>query len=331
MITCYCCNSIMRSSTQAYDVLAVHGACIVEDFFAPFQQEKNKDDVRPLFTCDTQQATYIVKAKTSRREVFNAIRLCSKASTYKTERPPKAAKSAFRQDGPRMQLDMESCEANKTAMAAYQYQMDILLQNIFNNDEYAKKSPSNWITKMQNIVGGTEYQHAHCDLGRPHAYRDQDTFPFTAMHGFGINPFQLWMLPNMTTDIKYGFLHTFGPTSLVLMRGDFVHAGGICKEPRCQMEFFPLPAAGRVHGHEHHYWLEEDRLEEEVARDFETSFLWQGPHFPFAYPLASYKRNTMGRMRTVLSYPPDVTECILEQEKTAQGDAIYKQVAEQRF
>ena len=113
--------------------------------------------------------------------------------------------------------------------------------------------------------------------------------------------------------------------------GRNVHAGGICKEPRCHMEFFPLPAAGKVHGHEHHYRLEQDRLEKEVASDFETSFLWQGPHFPFAYPVASYKRNTMGRMRTVLSYPPDVTEYILQIEKTIEGDSMYKHVSKQHF
>jgi hypothetical protein len=230
-----------------------------------------------------------------------------------------------------MQLDMESCDANKAAMASYQYQMDLILQNIFKNDDYDKKSPSNWLTRMQNVVGGTEHQHAHADLGRPHEYRDQDTFPFTAMHGFGVNSYQLWVLPNANADIKYGFLNTFSATSLLLMRGDFVHAGGVSKEPRCHMEFFPLPAAGLVHGHEHHYWLERSHTEMEVGRTFETSFLWQGPHFPFAYPLASYKSNSMGRMRTVLSYPPDLTMHILSEQKTQVGEQMCRHAADQRF
>ena len=309
----------------------MHGACIVEDFFAPFNPDPTACDVHPLFTCDAQQANYILRGKTNRREVFNSIMMSSKTSTYKSVIPPKATKSSFHPDGPRMQLDMESCDANKAAMASYQYQMDLILQNIFKNDDYDKKSPSNWLTRMQNVVGGTEHQHAHADLGRPHEYRDQDTFPFTAMHGFGVNSYQMWVLPNANADIKYGFLNTFSATSLLLMRGDFVHAGGVAKEPRCHMEFFPLPAAGLVHGHEYHYWLERSHTEREVGRTFETSFLWQGPHFPFAYPLASYKSNSMGRMRTVLSYPPDLTMHILSEHKTQVGVQMCTHAADLRF
>jgi hypothetical protein len=316
---------------KAYDILAVHGACIVEDFFSPFNHDPKCTDVHPLFTCDAQQANYILKSKTNRREVFNSVMMHSKTSTYKTVIPPKSTKTSFRPDGIRMRLEMDTCDVNKAAMSAYQYQMDLLLQNIFKNGDYEKKSPVNWKTKMQNIVGGTEHQHPHADLGRPHEYRDQDTFPFTATHGFGMHTYQLWLLPNAHADIKYGFLNTFSATSLLLLRGDFVHAGGISKEPRCHMEFFPLPTAGMVHGHEHHYWLEDNLSENEIGRTFETSFLWQGPQFPFAYPLASYKPNSMGRMRTVLSYPPYLTQQIVEQQKTQEGESLCKQAADQRF
>jgi hypothetical protein len=112
----------------------------------------------------------------------------------------------------------------------------------------------------------------------------------------------------------------------------FLHAGGVAKEPRCNMQFYPLPPAGLVHGHEDHYWLEQDyTATEEEARSFQTSFLWQGPHFPFAYPFATYRENSMGRVRTVLSYPPAVTKAIIDTKKDSVADSRVKEVASQRF
>jgi hypothetical protein len=249
----------------------------------------------PLFTCDSFQANSIRKKSTVRSPVFNAVQMHSKTSTYKTVIPKKQKQGDFKEDGPRMQL--ADNEANNLAMKKYQYQMDVLLRHIFRDNETQKKIPQNWMTHMQNIVGGTEHQHAHADQGRPQEFRGQRTYPFVATHGFGVFPFQLWLLPDGNADIKYGFLHTFKPTSLLLMRGDCVHAGGVSKAPRCHTKFFPLPKAGIVHDHYHHYWLEVPSAEEE-GRKIDTSFLWHGPHFPFAYPYASYHPNSRGRLRT---------------------------------
>ncbi len=88
---------------------------------------------------------------------------------------------------------------------------------------------------MQNLVSGKEYQHAHADQGRPQSFRDQTIYPFVAQHEFGKYPFQLWLLPNATNDIEYGYLKTFNARALVLLRGDFVHAGGVSTDPRCHM------------------------------------------------------------------------------------------------
>jgi hypothetical protein len=309
----------------------VHGACIINDFFDPISPDPDDNDINPLFTCDETQANYILRPRTRRTEIFNSVVLASKASIYKTFIPRETSKSPFRPDGPRMQLELDKDVANKAFMAKYKYQMDILLQHIFRNDEFDKKSPKNWICKMNNICGGTEHQHPHADLGRPMQFRDEETYPFTATHGFGCNTFQLWMLPN-SNDVRYGYLHTFSASCLVLLRGDFLHAGGVAKEPRCNMQFYPLPPAGLVHGHEDHYWLEQDyTATEEEARSFQTSFLWQGPHFPFAYPFATYRENSMGRVRTVLSYPPAVTKAIIDTKKDSVADSRVKEVASQRF
>jgi hypothetical protein len=308
--------------------MGVHGACIIEDFF-----DADADITGlapPLFTCDSNQANYIRKKNTLRTPVFNKIMMHSKTSTYKTVLTRKNKQSDFREDGPRMQLAEN--EANSTAMKKYKGQMDLLIRNIFRDDDVSKKNPQNWKMHMTNIVGGNEYQHAHSDQGRPLEFRDQDTFPFVAQHGFGKFPFQLWLLPNCYNDIKYGFRHTFKPTSLLLMRGDFVHAGGISQEPRCHMSFYPLPGAGMVHDHFHHYWLENPNVEEE-GRKFVTSFLWQGYHFPFAYPYASYTKNSQGRFRTMLAYPPDVTESLLLNLdlRNMDDDATWRTISAQRF
>ncbi len=49
-------------------------------------------------------------------------------------------------------------------MVKYEYQMNLILDHIFEKKEKAPKTnPSNWIRKMTNLVGGTLYQHAHAD------------------------------------------------------------------------------------------------------------------------------------------------------------------------
>jgi hypothetical protein len=96
------------------------------------------------------------------------------------------------------------------------------------------------------------------------------------------------------------------------------------------MKFFPLPKAGIVHDHFHHYWLEVPTDEEE-GRKIDTSFLWQGPHFPFAYPYASYHPNSRGRLRTQLSYPPDITDHLLVLNRDINEEATWRTISAQRF
>ena len=258
----------------------------------------------------------------------------SQSSGFKAHIAGKAPrKKKVQQDGPRMML--APCQENQHAMEEYHFQMDLLIEHMFPANQYSKKQPSAWLKKMTNLVGGTEYQHAHSDQGRANAFSQETTFPFVAMHGFGVNSFEMWLLPQ---NMKHGFLHKFKHSSLLLMRGDFVHAGGTSKLPRCHMEFFPLPAAGLVHDHAHHYWLEPDfkcdideRSGDENDTRPETVFLVQGTIFPFAYPLASYEKNNKGRIRTVLTYPPDVTKLLLTIYKSTERDEIYEKISKQRF
>ena len=326
---------------KVYDIMRVHGACIVDDFFDATTKKGNMKGKAPLFTCDKRQAEYILQKNIPRKEIFNGVIKLSKSAVYKTHLTHCATKN-IRKDGPRFML--KNCPRNNTAMEEYQIQMDLLLQHIFREGDFKKSKPENWITKMQNIVGGNTYQHAHSDCGRFHEYKEESTFPFVATHGFGMFPFELWLLPTAKGGkAKHGFLHRFTKTSILFMRGDFVHAGGVLTDPRCHMSFFPRPKAGLVHNHKHHYWLQPEfaRNIDNPPRDTnatnddkdttETTFLWQSLTFPFAYPVRTFVKNKRGHLRTLLTYPPHVTSDIVSTQKTPQREITWLTVNAQRF
>jgi hypothetical protein len=261
----------------------------------------------------------------------------TKTAMFKTHLTGKVGKKLDKR-GPRLQL--EKCYANHTAMLEHKDQMDKLLDNIFPENDIHKRKPKNWLSKMQNLVGGNTYQHPHSDQGRPMEYKEETTFPFVATHGFGIYPFELWLLPQASGQHKHGFLHRFKPHALILMRGDFVHAGGASIDPRCHMMFYPKPEAGLVFNHEYHYWLDpnfrcsidaipKDEIDDLIHID--ASFLWQHNSFPFAYPVVSYVPNSMGSMRTVLTYPPNITADLVSLRKTPEREITWRTVTGQRF
>ena len=85
--------------------MRIHGACIIEDFFA--DGEDNAEG--PLFTCDKRQATYILKRDVERAEVFNG----AKTAGYKTYLTG-TVKKQLQKNGPRLQL--ERSKTNHAAM-----------------------------------------------------------------------------------------------------------------------------------------------------------------------------------------------------------------------
>ena len=134
---------------------------------------------------------------------------------------------------------------------------------------------ANWKMGATSIVNGFGYQHPHADAGRPDSYRGMKIFPFVTIHGFGVDPFTMWLLPDPFSNTnKYGFLHTFRADQILLMRGDFVHAGVPSTVPRGHMKFFPSAEAG---------WNQENSFWHRKGWEAVT-FLWQGSHPPFGYP-----------------------------------------------
>ena len=101
----------------------------------------------------------------------------------------------------------------------------------------------NWKAKQTVLKGGANYQHPHSDNAIVNSYANLEVFPFVCIHGFGVDEFSLWLLPN-PLQRHYGFEHKFGAKNMLLMRGDFVHAGCPGTNPRAHLEFFPREGAG---------------------------------------------------------------------------------------
>ncbi len=156
---------------------------------------------------------------------------------------------------------------------------------------------SNWKARQNVLKGGINHQHPHCDNAIVNSYANLDIFPFVCIHGFGVEEFSLWLLPNPLAR-HYGFLHTFRPTQMLIMRGDFVHAGAPGLSPRGHMEFFPRESAG---------WTRKRSFWNQKQHKIHPTFLWQKQTFPFAYPSAD-DPNLDGDV--IITYPPNLTRIL---------------------
>jgi hypothetical protein len=171
------------------------------------------------------------------------------------------------------------------------------------------------------LWGGEHYQHVHADQAWPFEHEGERTFPFVASLGFGVHPQKMWLLPKSARGKnEYGILLTLPPTALLLMRGDFVHAGGAQLFPRCHMKFYPRLEAGRVKQGDDNYWLlpnfKKDISEETTLQNAEHVFLWQHYTFPFGYPHTERTFNAkQGCVDEVVTYPPELTKRLMGAKK----------------
>jgi hypothetical protein len=155
----------------------------------------------------------------------------------------------------------------------------------------------NWKARQQQLKGGHNHQHPHCDNAIVNTYANEDVFPFVCIHGFGMDEFSLWLLPN-PLQRHYGFLHKFSTKNMLIMRGDFVHAGAPGSTPRAHLEFFPRESAG---------WTRKRSFWNLKSNKTHPTFLWQHPTYPFAYPSVS-EPNDEGDV--VIVYPPQLTSAL---------------------
>jgi hypothetical protein len=178
---------------------------------------------------------------------------------------------------------------------------------------------SKWKMGGTSLVNGVGYQHPHCDAGRPETYKGMKIFPFVTIHGFGIDAFSMWLLPDPFSNAnKYGFLHTFAPHQMLLMRGDFVHAGVPSPTPRGHMKFFPSPEAG---------WNQETSFWHRKGAE-NVTFLWQGSHPPFGFPCIGTP-DIQGKQ--IVTYPVTYTKLLrypYTLEQCATLGIVYEELGE---
>ena len=305
---------------------------IIEDFFnedPSTAADASTSYPPPLFTCTEEQADWATRAGISRDVIFDGVlRSCVSAGYDTTHGAQEAKKKSQQVKGPVIRQQLRACRSNYEHMKQYDYQMELLLQNIFPPKMTNKRNPSNWMFKMTNVVGGLEYQHPHADQGWGMEYDGEPTFPFVATHGFGRYSFEMWLLAKGTRGKNdYGFLHTMKATSLLLMRGDFIHAGGISWRPRCHMKFYPRMGAGLVKGQADQYWLRPQfqcDIDEEKCKDSqeEKSFLWQHFLHPFAYPKVVPTFNKVTKqLEDIVKYVPSITHGLMSDDKRGRARA----------
>ena len=222
-------------------------------------------------------------------------------------------KPAVARDGTELRQVMKYGTASyKAYQKTYKGQGDDIIKGMFQNHvlkngRNAASDPIKWSWEQNIVMGGQDHQHPHCDQGKAGCYVSDDIFPFVAVHGFGVNEFQLWLLPCHRRR-EHGFLYQFPKTAIVFMRGDFVHAGGCLQPPRAHMEFYPQAAAGWEH--EHPFWAP-NRMEGWMKD--KTIFVIADLRFhPFAFPTLSNR--TPSGDQTV-TYPADLTDYLITPAK----------------
>jgi hypothetical protein len=198
--------------------------------------------------------------------------------------------------------------AYKAYQKLYKGQADDIIQKIFKNHTQKNGSnpaadPRNWGCEHNFVVGGVEYQHPHADLAKPGSFTNDHVFPFVAVHGFGVNEFQMWLLP-CKHKREHGFLFNFPKTAILFMRGDFIHAGGCAQDARAHIEMYPQRAAGW--DEENPYW--ETEKMEHWQKNKITFLIPDLRCRPFGYPHMS-KKNTAGDQ--IVTYPPKLTSDLI--------------------
>jgi hypothetical protein len=222
----YITQATVDTWPEAYDKLCHGGFAIVNNFTSLMGRNH-----RP----DMEQRDYIRHAaEADKQVVFEAVYLDDHSTSVKPhyDKDHVDARRQLKDNTKKVYMDYK---------AKYAPQQADIIAGMFEGG--GAGNSANWKLNWNTLIGGTNYQHPHTDTGRVGTYSSLDVFPFVALHGFGLDPFSLWLLPE-PFDLRYGFLHTFEAHQLLLMRGDFVHAGVPSPIPRGHMEFFPLHGAG---------------------------------------------------------------------------------------
>ncbi len=104
---------------------------------------------------------------------------------------------------------------------------------------------------------------------------------------------------------EYGFLYRFPETSVLFLRGDFVHAGGCSQPSRAHLKFYPYREAGWTRPNPHQA---PHRFEKWAAAKSTYLVLDLRTH-PFAYP---HIIDIDDARWQIVTYPPNMSEDLLK-------------------
>ncbi len=212
-------DEIVKAATvgtlpEAFEKLVTCGFAVMNDMQSLFPSS-----CRP----SKEQRDYILEFGNHQKEViFEGAKLSNDNPSFTPFLDKVATHS-------RKQLISTSVAKNKAYFEKYKAQLACIIKGMFEGEA---GDPTNWKMGMTTIVGGVNHQHPHSDFGIPESFDKMKVCPFLTLHGFGIDAYQLWLLPD-ALNTKYGFLHTFASHQIVFLRGDFVHAGR-CSERGAQ-------------------------------------------------------------------------------------------------
>ena len=288
-------QALVDTWAEAHDKLCKVGFAIVNNF--PALMGSNH---RP----DMDQRDYIRHAPDAEKQtVFEGAYLDDQSSSVipHYDKDHVDARRQLKDSSKKVYLDYK---------AKYAPQLVDIIEGIFGGGIAGYSA--NWKLNWTTVIGGTNYQHPHSDTARIGSYNNLDVFPFVALHGFGLDPFSLWLLPE-PFELRYGFLHTFEAHQMLLLRGDCLHAGTPSTIPLGHMEFFPLRGAG---------WTRRPACW--ARKNFQQDgFLWTHPTFPFGYPdVGSPNDNGM----QLVTYPVDVTRYLQHPLKGEQQSEVAKKM-----
>jgi hypothetical protein len=146
--------------------------------------------------------------------IINQGRIDYKAAKPVTAAPGQQARAVMKYGTPGCNRYQDKCKGQAEDIIK-----GIFAQDLKKHKKNPAEDPKNWIIEQNVVVGGVDHQHPHCDLGKAGCYHNERIFPFVAVHGFGVNEFQMWLLPSKQKR-ECGFLYQFPKNAILFMRGD---------------------------------------------------------------------------------------------------------------
>ena len=207
------------------------------DYGCVFEQEN-----LPTYEQSTYYATSnnVSKAVPKMETIFEGVKVNQSNIDFIPVKPMVA------RDGTELRQVMKYGTASyKAYQKKYNGQAEDIIKGMFQN--HTKKSgrnpasdPKNWSVEQNIVVGAQDHQHPHCDQGKVGSYASELIFPFVAVHGIGLNEFQMWLLPCHRRR-EHGFLYQFPRLRLCSCAGTLSMQAAVYRNRAHTWNFFLKP------------------------------------------------------------------------------------------